>query len=108
MAYMGRLTPTHANTGADNGTRYTVGPHGLQEHCAAVVTPARHHMDRQVQLDRVTVPHGDGHAVELDLPVHVMSGKGYDGCAVLLQTMRSDGVPGAIIGAGVVMDGKSS
>lgn len=58
--------------------------------------------------DIQTVAMWDGDAVELDLPVHVMSGKGYDGCAVLLQTMRSDGVPGAIIGADVVMDGSSS
>ncbi|MEM9106272.1 MAG: thioredoxin family protein [Pseudomonadota bacterium] len=58
--------------------------------------------------DIQTVAMWDGDAVELDLPAHMMSGKGYDGCAVLLQTMRSDGVPGAIIGAGVVMDSKSS
>lgn len=58
--------------------------------------------------DVQTVAMWEGQAVELDLPVSVMSGKGYDGCAVLLQTMRSDGVPGAIVGAGVVMNGKSS
>ncbi len=58
--------------------------------------------------DIQTVAMWEGDAVELDLPVSLMSGKGYDGCAVLLQTMRSDGTPGAIIGAGVVMDGKSS
>ena len=58
--------------------------------------------------DMQTVAMWEGNAVELDLPVSVMSGKGYDGCAVLLQTMRSDGVPGPIIGAGVVMGDRSS
>ena len=58
--------------------------------------------------DIQTVAMWEGEAVELDLPVSLMSGDGYDGCAVLLQTMKSDGVPGAIIGAGVVMDGKPS
>ncbi|MEX3011734.1 DUF1223 domain-containing protein [Hoeflea sp. TYP-13] len=58
--------------------------------------------------DIQTVAMWEGKAVELDLPVSVMSGDGYDGCAVLLQTMKTDGVPGAIIGAGVVMDANPS
>lgn len=58
--------------------------------------------------DIQTVAMWEGEAIELDLPVSLMSGDGYDGCAVLLQTMKSNGVPGAIIGAGVVMDGKHS
>ncbi|WP_419914703.1 DUF1223 domain-containing protein [Hoeflea sp.] len=58
--------------------------------------------------DIQTVAMWEGKAVELELPVSVISGGGYDGCAILLQTMKSKGVPGAIIGAGVVMDGGSS
>ncbi|MEM6460849.1 MAG: thioredoxin family protein [Pseudomonadota bacterium] len=58
--------------------------------------------------DMQTVAMWDGEAVELDLPVSVMSGHGHDGCAVLLQTMKPNGEPGAIIGAGVVMDNTSS
>lgn len=58
--------------------------------------------------DIQTVAMWEGEAVELDLPVSVISGDGYDGCAILLQTMKSKGVPGAIIGAGVVMDGGNS
>ncbi|WP_246660402.1 thioredoxin family protein [Nitratireductor sp. XY-223] len=58
--------------------------------------------------DIQTVAMWEGEAVELDLPVSVISGDGYDGCAILLQTMKSKGVPGAIIGAGVIMDGGSS
>ncbi|MCP4315805.1 MAG: DUF1223 domain-containing protein [Hyphomicrobiales bacterium] len=58
--------------------------------------------------DIQTIAMWEGKVVELDLPVSLMHGDGYDGCAVLLQTMKSNGVPGAIIGAGVVMDGKAS
>ncbi|MDA4845526.1 DUF1223 domain-containing protein [Hoeflea poritis] len=58
--------------------------------------------------DIQTVAMWEGKAVELDLPVSVISGDGYDGCAILLQTMKSKGVPGAIIGAGVIMDGGNS
>ncbi|MCY6383337.1 DUF1223 domain-containing protein [Hoeflea prorocentri] len=58
--------------------------------------------------DIQTVAMWEGEAIELDVPRSVMSAGGYKGCAILLQTMKSKGVPGAIIGATVVMNGGST
>ncbi len=61
------------------------------------------HSVRDVQ----TIGMWDGKAMEVDLPATMVSNKGYDGCAILLQTMKSDTIPGAIIGASVMTDGAS-
>ena len=58
--------------------------------------------------DIQTVAMWDGEAMELTLPKSVMAANGHDGCAILLQTMRSNGVPGAIIGADVIMENAGS
>ena len=58
--------------------------------------------------DIQTVAMWEGDAVEFDLPLSVMSAGGYEGCAILLQTEKSKGIPSAIIGATVVMDGGST
>lgn len=57
--------------------------------------------------DMQTVAMWDGEAMELVLPKSLMDADGHEGCAVLLQTMKPDGVPGPIIGASVVMTGSS-
>lgn len=57
--------------------------------------------------DMQTVAMWDGEAMELVLPKSLMDADGHEGCAVLLQTMKPDGVPGPIIGASVVMKGSS-
>jgi hypothetical protein len=57
--------------------------------------------------DIQTVAMWDGKAMELVLPTSIINAEGHDGCAILLQTMRSDGVPGAIIGADILMNGTS-
>ncbi len=54
--------------------------------------------------DMQTVAMWDGEAMELVLPRSLMKAEGHDGCAILLQTMKSDGVPGAIIGADILLD----
>lgn len=43
-------------------------------------------------------------AIDVTLPKDVMRMKGYDSCAILLQTSSEDGLPGAIIGASVIND----
>ncbi len=57
--------------------------------------------------DMQTVAMWDGEAMELVLPKSLMDADGHDGCAILLQTMKSDGVPGPIIGADIVMSAES-
>lgn len=57
--------------------------------------------------DMQTVAMWDGEAMELVLPKSLMDADGHEGCAVLLQTMKPNGVPGPIIGASVVMKGSS-
>ncbi len=52
--------------------------------------------------DIQTVAMWDGEAMELVLPRSLA--EGHDGCAILVQTMKSKGVPGAIIGASILMN----
>ena len=54
--------------------------------------------------DIQTVAMWDGEAMELALPRSLMNAEGHDGCAILVQTMKSNGVPGAIIGASILMN----
>jgi hypothetical protein len=61
------------------------------------------HSVRDVQ----TVGMWDGKAMDLVLPVSVMDHDSYDGCAILVQKMKSATVPGPIVGASVVMDSSS-
>jgi hypothetical protein len=46
-----------------------------------------------------TVGMWDGHAVTLKLPADLVSKRGYDGCAILLQAHDAAGNPGRIYGA---------
>ncbi|MCO6187070.1 thioredoxin family protein [Rhizobium sp. L1K21] len=46
-----------------------------------------------------TVGMWDGQATTVKLPMSVLEGKDYDGCAILLQTYNERGEPGAILGA---------
>lgn len=57
--------------------------------------------------DIQTVAMWDGEAMELVLPKSLMDADGHEGCAILLQTMKTNGVPGPIIGANVLMNGSS-
>ena len=54
--------------------------------------------------DIQTVAMWDGEEMELVLPRSLMEAKGHDGCAILLQIMKSDGVPGPIIGADLLLN----
>lgn len=57
--------------------------------------------------DIQTVAMWDGEAMELVLPKSLMDADGHEGCAILLQTMKPNGVPGPIIGANVLMNESS-
>ncbi|MCR9136794.1 MAG: thioredoxin family protein [Alphaproteobacteria bacterium] len=57
--------------------------------------------------DMQTVAMWDGEAMELVLPKSLMDADGHEGCAILLQTMKSNGVPGPIVGAGILMNESS-
>ena len=57
--------------------------------------------------DIQTIAMWDGEAMALDLPSSVMKGHNYDGCTILLQRVKTNGVPGEIIGAATVQDIKS-
>ena len=54
-----------------------------------------------------TVGMWDGKATSLTLPASVLQRPQLEGCAILLQSATADGDPAAILGATVVMAGKS-
>ena len=49
----------------------------------------------------------DGKETSLTLPANVLQKPDLEGCAILLQTSTPDGTPSAILGATVIMAGKS-
>jgi hypothetical protein len=51
-----------------------------------------------------TIGMWDGEAAAFKLPLSVMAGNDYDGCAVLLQAFDETGSPGPIYGAATVME----
>ena len=55
--------------------------------------------------DMQTVAMWDGKAMEFVLPRSLA--EDHDGCAILVQSMKSEGVPGTIIGAGILMSDAS-
>lgn len=55
--------------------------------------------------DMQTIGMWDGKPMDLVLPKSLMDAQGHEGCAILLQTMQPDGVPGAIVGADILMNG---
>ncbi len=57
--------------------------------------------------DVETVGMWDGKETSLTLPANVLQKPDLEGCAILLQTSTSDGTPAAILGATVIMAGKS-
>ncbi|KQV73154.1 thioredoxin family protein [Rhizobium sp. Root1220] len=57
--------------------------------------------------DVETVGMWDGKETSLTLPASVMQKPDLEGCAILLQSATADGSPGAILGATVIMAGKS-
>ncbi|MDM9624278.1 thioredoxin family protein [Rhizobium sp. S152] len=57
--------------------------------------------------DVETVGMWDGKEASLKLPASVMQKPDLEGCAILLQSSTTDGNPAAILGATVVMAGKS-
>lgn len=116
----GLTVPVAATTDGDK-IRISIGPGAGKANVVLVYFDAKNTVDVERGENRgrkltywnsvrdiQTVAMWEGEALELDVPRSVMRADGYEGCAILLQTMKSRGVPGAIIGATVVMDAGST